>query len=55
MILEVPRACTQADKIVSVKEVDFVMIGPMTLTQLVFGMSKEDSNIYMVSKSLNKY
>jgi len=46
-MLEVPRACIRADQIVSESGIDFVSIGSNDLTQLIFGMSKDDTQRFL--------
>ena len=48
-VIETPRACIRADRIAEARHVGFVSIGCDGLSQLVFGMSKEDIDNFMVS------
>jgi pyruvate,orthophosphate dikinase len=41
-MVEVPRACLRAEKIAAADYVDFLCLGTTMLTQLVFGVSRED-------------
>lgn len=45
-MIEVPRACLEADKIVS-KEVDFISFGTNDLTQFAWGMSRDDMSKFV--------
>ncbi len=48
-MMEVPRACLRANKIASARNISFVSFGTNDLTQLVFGMSRDDTQQFMVS------
>ncbi len=48
-MIETPRACIRADRIAAAKYVSFVSFGTNDLTQLIFGMSRDDTQQYMVS------
>jgi len=48
-MIETPRACIRADRIAEAPNVSFVSVGGDNLSQLVFGLSKEDSDAFMVS------
>lgn len=41
-MIEVPRACLRAEKVAVADYIDFVSIGTTNLTQLVFGVSRDD-------------
>jgi phosphoenolpyruvate-protein kinase (PTS system EI component) len=47
----VPRACMRADKIAATSGLAFMSIDSATLTQMMFGMSKVDSQSFMVYMS----
>lgn len=49
-MLEVPRACMRAEKISQARGMRFVSFGSDELTQLVFGLGREDKEHFMVSK-----
>ncbi len=49
-MIEVPRACLRAEKIAVADYVDFVSIGA-NLTQLIFGVSRDDMQKFLVSRS----
>lgn len=48
-MLETPRACIRADRIAAARNVSFVSIGSNDLTQLVFGISRDDTQLFIVS------
>ncbi len=48
-MIEVPRACLRANKIAAAKNISFISFGTNDLTQLVFGMSRDDTQQFMVS------
>jgi pyruvate,orthophosphate dikinase len=48
-MIETPRACIRADRIAEADNVSFVSIGSNDLTELVFGVSRQDSHSFMVS------
>ena len=48
-VMETPRACIRSDSIAAAEHVDFVSFGTGELTQLVFGLSEEDTQQFMVS------
>lgn len=50
-MIETPRACIRADKIATNPSVGFISFGTNDLTQLVFGMSRDDTQQYLVSVS----
>jgi pyruvate,orthophosphate dikinase len=52
-MIETPRACIRADRIAACKGLHFVTIGCDTLTQLVFGLTREDAQQFMVRWSCN--
>ena len=54
-MIETPRACIRADRIAAAQHVDFVSIGTNELTQLVFGMSTEDTMHFMVRISFFRH
>jgi phosphoenolpyruvate synthase/pyruvate phosphate dikinase len=47
-MVETPRACIRADRIAACKGLHFVTIGCDTLTQLVFGLNREDAQQFLV-------
>jgi pyruvate,orthophosphate dikinase len=47
-MIEVPRACIRADKIATAKHIKFLSIGSNDLTQLTFGLSRDDTQQFMV-------
>ncbi len=50
-MIETPRSCIRADKIASNSLVGFISFGTNDLTQLVFGMSRDDTQQYLVSNT----
>ncbi len=48
-MIEVPRACLKADKIAGDRNISFVSFGSNDLTQLVLGLSRDDTQQFMVS------
>ena len=54
-LVETPRACIRADRIAQCPGVSFVSIGSNDLSQLVFGMSKEDTDPFMVRYLLSYF
>ncbi len=48
-MIETPRGCIRADKIATNSMVGFISFGTNDLTQLVFGMSRDDTQQYLVS------
>lgn len=48
VMIETPRACIRADKIAANSNVGFISFGTNDLTQLVFGMSRDDTQQYLV-------
>jgi pyruvate,orthophosphate dikinase len=48
-MVEVPRACLRAEKIAVADYIDFVSIGTHNLTQLIFGVSRDDMQKFLVS------
>jgi pyruvate,orthophosphate dikinase len=51
-MLELPRACLRADKLVTAQHMKFVSFGTNDLTQMVFGISRDDTEQFMVSCSI---
>lgn len=47
-MIETPRACIRADKIAAAKHISFVSFGSNDLTQLTFGLSRDDTQQFMV-------
>lgn len=52
-MIETPRACIRADRIAALEEVKFISFGTNDLTQLVMGMSRDDTQKYLVSNLLS--
>lgn len=50
--IELPRACIRADKIATARNISFITIGSNMLTELTFGLAREDSQKIMVSLCL---
>ncbi len=48
-MIEVPRACIRADKIAATTYMNFISFGSNDLTQLTFGMSRDDTQQFLVS------
>jgi len=46
-MIETPRACIRADRIANARYVSFLSFGTNDLTQLLFGMSRDDTQSYM--------
>jgi len=46
-MVEVPRACLRAEKIAVADYIDFLSIGTTGLTQLIFGVSREDMQKFL--------
>lgn len=51
VILEIPRAFLVANKIASRKEMQLICFDGEALAEFVFGMSREDAGLYLVSPS----
>ncbi len=47
-MLETPRACLRADRIAKVEEVEFMSFGSNDLTQMMLGLSRDDTHQFMV-------
>jgi len=47
VMMETPRACIRADRIARLEGVDFMSFGTNDLTQMVFGLSRDDSGQFM--------
>ena len=47
-MIEVPRACLRADRISVARGIRFVSFGSNDLTQLVLGISRDDTQQFMV-------
>ncbi|RYH07390.1 pyruvate, phosphate dikinase, partial [archaeon] len=47
-MIELPRACLRADRIATTKHISFVSFGTNDLTQMVFGLSRDDTEQFMV-------
>jgi pyruvate,orthophosphate dikinase len=52
-MIEVPRACIRADRIAMANYMSFISFGSNDLTQLTFGMSRDDTQQYLVSLILS--
>jgi len=50
-MIELPRACLRAERIVAAKHISFVSFGTNDLTQMVFGLSRDDTQAFMVITS----
>lgn len=48
-MIETPRSCLRADKITSVEDVEFLSFGSNDLTQMMLGLSRDDTGQFMVS------
>jgi len=46
-MLETPRACLRADRITSIDEVEFLSFGSNDLTQMMLGLSRDDTQQFM--------
>lgn len=51
-MLETPRACLRADRITSIDEVEFLSFGSNDLTQMMLGLSRDDTQQFMVRIAL---
>ncbi|RYH25270.1 hypothetical protein EON65_15705 [archaeon] len=51
-LIEVPRACLQAEKIIKNPYTDFMLFNSDSLTEMVFGMSRQDQHRFMVGFDL---
>lgn len=47
VMMETPRACIRAERIARLEGVDFMSFGTNDLTQMVFGLSRDDSGQFM--------
>lgn len=47
-MIEIPRACLRADNIALAKNIAVISFGTNDLTQLVFGLSRDDTQQFMV-------
>ena len=47
-MIETPRACIRADRIAEARHISFIEMGSNDLTQLVFGICRQDSHMFMV-------
>lgn len=52
-LIEVPRACLQAEKIIKNPYTDFMLFNSDSLTEMVFGMSRQDQHRFMVRLDIN--
>lgn len=48
-MIETPRACLRADKIANIDEVEFMSFGSNDLTQMMLGLSRDDTHQFMVT------
>ncbi len=48
-VIDTPRACIRADRISSSRYVNCLTIGTNELTEAIFGMSRDDVHVFMVS------
>jgi pyruvate,orthophosphate dikinase len=48
-MIELPRACLRAERIATTKHINFVSFGTNDLTQMVFGLSRDDTEQFMVN------
>jgi pyruvate, orthophosphate dikinase len=51
-MIETPRACIRADKIAESSMVEFMSFGTNDLTQLMLGLSRDDTQSFLVSLSV---
>lgn len=49
-MIETPRACLRADRIANIDEVEFMSFGSNDLTQMMLGLSRDDTHQFMVSR-----
>jgi len=54
VMMETPRACIRAERIAHIDGIDFMSFGTNDLTQMVFGLSRDDSGQFM-SKYLERH
>lgn len=47
-MVETPRACLRADRIANIDEVEFMSFGSNDLTQMMLGLSRDDTQQFMV-------
>lgn len=51
-MIETPRACLRADRIANIDEVEFMSFGSNDLTQMMLGLSRDDTHQFMVSRRM---